>query len=88
MSSNRRLAVNAIPAGAEDSDSDDDIWCSNRPSALPQSSMPTATQDDDPYSDICTLPNGNQRSEVQRGAGNDSRTLVKIAVVADYCSSP
>ena len=53
---------NAIPAGAEDdSDSDDDYWMSNP--VRPESSQTLASSSQiDPYSDICTLPNGNQRS--------------------------
>ena len=70
MSSHSRYG-NAIPAGAEDSDSDDDIWCSSRPSGGDLQSQSTAVSRSDPYSDICTLPGGNQRS-IFAGVGDSA----------------
>jgi len=59
----------AIPAGAEDSDdSDDDLWMRNPVRSEPAQTEPTQPLEPssqtqmDPYSDICTLPNRNQRS--------------------------
>ena len=62
MSSNGRC-LNAIPAGAEDDDSsDDDFWLSSAPAKADEKRAQPPTPASDPYSDICTLPGGNQRS--------------------------
>ena len=59
---------NAIPAGAEDDDSDDDdFWMSSSIRSRPAHPTTNVSAHEDPYSDICTLPNGSQRS----GYGGD-----------------
>jgi len=91
MSSRNRYAGNALPAGAEDDDdSDEDIWCSSRPSAQPLSqplAVSVGNVKNDPYSDICTLPNGNQRSSfgaAAPGAPQRSDQQTREAAVEDF----